>query len=98
VAHGWQEQQTVENIERIQETARELLERALTFGGHLAAMGQSLEGAVEAYNKAIGSWESRLAPMQRQLNDAGVLAKKAGALELFPIEPRVREVNARGGG
>jgi DNA recombination protein RmuC len=41
-------------------------------GGHLDKVGRSLKASVEAYNRAIGSLESRVFVTARQFEDIGV--------------------------
>ena len=61
-----------ENAKKIGETARELYDRAVTFGEHLAKTGRGLKMAVDAYNSAVGSFERRLLPMGQKLESMKV--------------------------
>jgi DNA recombination protein RmuC len=69
VAIYWQQQSLAENAERIAATARELYERAAIFGEHLGGLGANLRRAVESYNNAVASFESRLLPSGRKLEE-----------------------------
>ncbi len=72
VAIYWQQSAMVENAEAIASTARELYERTAKFGEDLAQMGKGLAGALDAYNRAVGSFDRRLTPMGRKLEDSGL--------------------------
>jgi DNA recombination protein RmuC len=72
VAIYWQQKSLTENAERIADVARELYDRTVVFGEHLSRIGKGLEGAVEAYNRASGSFTRRVLPMRRQLEDMKV--------------------------
>jgi DNA recombination protein RmuC len=90
VAYGWRQQSLAENAERIREVGEELYGRLGTFTEHLTRVGKSLEGSVAAYNKAVGSFDSRVLPGARKFAEMGVSAKKE--LELpEQIESGVRQ-------
>ena len=57
VAYGWRQAQVAENAAEIRDLGQELHRRLGSFVSHLARTGQRLEGAVEAYNSAVGSLE-----------------------------------------
>ena len=72
VAFGWRQEQLAENAERIREVGEELYRRLATFGEHLSKVGRGLETAVENYNRAVGSYESKLIPGARRFSELGV--------------------------
>ena len=72
VAHGWTTETLAERTREIHELGRELYARLGVIGGHLDKVGRSLKGAVEAYNSAVGSVESRVLVTARQFEDIGV--------------------------
>ena len=83
-----------ENAEQIASVARTLYERAAVFADHLEKMGKGLRGAVEAYNQAVSSFERRLVPMGRQLEDMKVTEQTTRQLELPEgVEEMPREVS-----
>ncbi len=69
VAHGWRERDFTENAERIRELGKELYDRVVNMHGHVAKLGRELGGAVEAYNSAVGSLESRVLVSARKFRD-----------------------------
>jgi DNA recombination protein RmuC len=72
IAFGWQQESLATNALEIQKTGRELYKRLSTFGEHLAKAGRSLGGAVDSYNKAVGSLERNVLPQARRFHDLGV--------------------------
>jgi DNA recombination protein RmuC len=65
-AYGWRQEQVAENAQRISELGRQVHERLAILIEHFAGVGKSLEKAVEAYNKAVGSLETRVLPAARR--------------------------------
>lgn len=82
-AHGWQQQQMAVNAERIADAGRELFNRVFTFTEHLVRIGDSLGRTTDAYNKAVGSWESRVAPAGRALHELGATADELPSVDLL---------------
>ncbi len=82
VAHAWTTEALAERTREIHELGRELHARLGVLGGHLDKVGRSLKGAVEAYNGAVGSIESRVLVTARQFEDIGVTRER-----LDPVQP-----------
>lgn len=85
VAHGWKEAHIAQNAEEVCKLGKELFERISTFGGHFDAVRNGLDKAVDSYNKAMRSLETRVLPSARKLKDLGITSDKA-IEELEPIE------------
>ncbi len=77
VAHGWRQQEMAENAERIGETGRELYDRVRVFVEHFGKVGDGISRAAKAYDAAVGSYESRIAPSARRLADQAAVGDKA---------------------
>jgi len=73
VASGWQNEALAENAREVQDMGRELYKRLATFGEHMARTGRSLSGAVDSYNKAVGSLERNVFPQARRFHELGVV-------------------------
>ncbi|MCC7464284.1 MAG: DNA recombination protein RmuC [Gammaproteobacteria bacterium] len=82
VAYGWRQAQVAENAAVIRDLGQELHRRLGSFVAHLARTGQRLEGAVEAYNNAVGSLERQVLPQARRFIELGA----ATGSELPPAE------------
>jgi DNA recombination protein RmuC len=72
IAYGWNQEQLAENAEEIRRVAAELYDRVQLVCGHYADTGRLLEKTVEAYNRSVGSWDSRLVPALRKMRELGV--------------------------
>jgi DNA recombination protein RmuC len=70
-------------------------------GDHVGRLGTSLSGAVTAYNKAIGSLESRVLVSARKLYDLGLShtpLDSPAQIEIAPRQPSSPELLADAGG
>jgi DNA recombination protein RmuC len=72
VAYGWNQEQLAENAEEIRQVASELYDRVQLVYEHYTDTGRLLEKTVEAYNRSVGSWDSRLVPALRKMRELGV--------------------------
>ena len=72
VAYGWRQEALAENAQEIRSVGEELYARLSVFSEHLTKLGKSLGMAVGDYNKAIGSYETKLLPGARKFVDMGV--------------------------
>jgi DNA recombination protein RmuC len=93
VAYGWRQEQIAENALKISDLGRELYDRIRVFSGHLHDVGKRLDGATEAYNKAVGSLESRVLPTARRFKELGAAAG-AEIPEVEPVDSRARQLAA----
>jgi DNA recombination protein RmuC len=72
VAYAWTQQTLAEKTQEIHELGRDLHERLGTMAGHLDRLGRSLGAAVTAYNRAVGSLETRVLVTARRFGELGV--------------------------
>jgi DNA recombination protein RmuC len=92
VHYGWKQELIAASAREIAETARELHKRIARFVEPLARVGRQLGSAVTAYNEAVGSFESRVIPQLRRIEDAG--ATSGRSIELAGVEELPRAVTA----
>ncbi len=93
VAYGWRQEQIAENAVKISDLGRELYDRVRVFTGHLQDIGKRLDSATDAYNKAVGSLESRVLPTARRFKELGA-ASGAELPEVEPVDSRARQLSA----
>jgi DNA recombination protein RmuC len=80
---AWQNENASEHAEAVLRVASELHERLTTMAEHLAKVGRGLDSAVNAYNKAVGSYGSRVLVSARRLE--GLAATKTSLDALEPL-------------
>lgn len=83
VAYGWRQEQIAENAQAISELGRQLYDRVRTLADHVEDVGKSLGRAVAAYNRAVGSMETRVFPSARRFKELGA----ATGEDITTVEP-----------
>jgi len=72
VAHSWRQEALTENYREVARLGREFYDRLSIFAGHFDEIRKKLDGAVQAYNDAAGSLESRVMVSARRLRELQV--------------------------
>ena len=89
VHYGWRQELIAQSAREIAKSARELHQRLGRFVAPLAKTGRQLDSAVSAYNEAIASFDTRVMPQLRRIEQAGAGSER----ELDAPEPL--EITAR---
>ena len=76
INYGWGQETIARSAQEIATAGRELHKRILTFAEPLSKVGKSLDTAAENYNRAIRSYESRIVPQLKRMEDAGAKSSK----------------------
>ena len=92
VSMTWQQETLTESARDISALGRELYKRLSTMGTHFSKLGRSLEGAVDSYNKTVGSLERQVLPQARRFEQHGITGVEPP--ELQPIERQTRPLAA----
>jgi DNA recombination protein RmuC len=91
VAYGWNQEKLARNAREISALGKELHDRLRMLGAHIENVGRGLDRAVESYNKAVGSLESRVMVSARKFVELGAPVTDEIA-ELSPIETTTRNL------
>jgi DNA recombination protein RmuC len=92
IAYGWTTETLAERTREIHELGRDLYTRLGVVGRHLHKLGRSLRGSVDAYNRAIGSLETRVFVTARHFADVADLGETLPGPR--PVEDAPRALTA----
>jgi DNA recombination protein RmuC len=94
VHYGWRQELIAESAREIAESARELHHRLGRFVEPFAKAGRQLDSAVTAYNEAVGSFDHRVIPQVRRIEQAGAASDRAVSAP-SAVEITARAITAR---
>ncbi len=69
VAYGWRQDKIAANAQQIGETGKQLYERLQILSNHFTDIKKGLDRTIQAYNSAVGSYESRVMITARKFSD-----------------------------
>jgi DNA recombination protein RmuC len=96
VAYGWRQERLAENAAEISALGKDLYKRLSDMGAHWNKVGRGLERAVEAYNSAVGSLETRVLVSARKFADLKTAPLGVEIEPLEPVDKRVRPLEENG--
>lgn len=88
VAFTWQQDALGAQAQELLGLGNDLYQRIATMAGHTSRLGRSLQGSVEAYNRFVGTLESRVLVSARRMHELGVRGESLPELELLDRTPR----------
>lgn len=94
VAYGWRQEKITKNAQEISALGKELYKRLADLGSHFGDVGAKLSKAVESYNKAVASLESRVLVSARRFHELESTGTEAGLELVVPVETAPRELQA----
>jgi len=83
VSYGWKQENLSLHVETLHALGQDLYKRLGDMHAHFSRMGRSLSGAVDAYNKGIGSFEARVLVTARKFCELGI---SPGQIDLEGVE------------
>ena len=92
VSMTWQQETIAESAREVSDLGRELYKRLATMGAHFTKLGRSLDGAVDAYNKTVGSLERQVLVQARRFEQHGIAGIEPP--EVQPVERQTRSLTA----
>lgn len=94
VHYGWRQEALAKNAQEVADLGRQLYERIAKLGEHWANVGDKLGRAVEAYNSATTTLETRVLVSARRLRELKAGAEDVEIETIEPIERAVRVLQA----
>jgi DNA recombination protein RmuC len=94
VSYGWKQENLSRQVETMHELGQDLYKRLADMNSHFSKMGRSLSSAVEAYNKGVGSLETRVLVTARKFKEMGVSPGQIEIEEVESVENITRELQA----
>lgn len=92
VSYGWKQEKLSMHAQEISNLGAELHKRLADMLGHFGKLSRALSGAVEAYNKAMGSLETRVLVTARKFKSMGVAKLDQELDYIEPVEKAPREL------
>lgn len=93
IAYGWRQEVIAANAERVRDLGQELYDRVGKLAEHFDKLGRGLRTAVDAYNNAVGTVESRVLVSARKFRDLGVESPRT-IQEVEPLDLTPRSLQA----
>jgi len=93
VSYGWRQESIAENAREISALGRTLHERLAKLTDHFGKLGRSLGSAVEQYNNAIGSFETRVLSSARKFEELKAAPESLTIGNLEPVDKIPRELS-----
>ncbi|HYM77764.1 MAG TPA: DNA recombination protein RmuC [Candidatus Dormibacteraeota bacterium] len=92
INYGWNQEKLARNAQEISALGKELHERLRKLAVHITGIGTNLDRAVDAYNQAVGSLESRVLVSARKFAELGTSVAE-DIPDLAPIEKTARTLS-----
>ncbi len=94
VAFGWNQKNLAESAREISAAGKTLYQRLSAMAWNFEDIGKRLGGAVDSYNKAVGSMERSVFPIARKLPDLDRSLSAADLPDLHQVEKTPRQLES----
>jgi len=94
VAYGWRQENLAANAKLVGDMGRDLYKRLADLSGHFFKLGRNLEASVDAYNKTVGTLETRVLVTARKFKDLDTTQASVELSALAPVDQSPRALQA----
>ena len=94
VAYGWNQKNLAESARKISEAGKTLYERLCAMTRHFENVGSRLDGAMDSYNKAVGSMQRMVFPVARKFAELDKSLELDELPDLEPLDKSARQLDA----
>ncbi len=94
VAYGWNQKNLAESARKISEAGKTLYERLCAMTRNFEDLGKKLDGAMDSYNKAVGSMQRMVFPVARKFAELDKSLEPESLPDLEPKEKSARQLDA----
>ncbi len=95
-AFGWRQEKIADDARHVADLANDMAQRVITLWSHFDKVGRGLDTAIEAFNRAVGSFETRVRPTARKLEEH--VEKMRDLKQIEPISKSGRSLPSSTGG
>lgn len=91
VAYGWRQEAMHDNMLEMVDAGKKLYDSLSTFSKHMETMGTRLGGAVDFFNKMVGSYDRNVMVKARKFTETGLIAQEdeLSAPDMIDAAPRL---------
>lgn len=92
IAYTWKQHKATENVMQILTESKELYQRMLTFSDYYQRIGASISNLNKTYNQSVGSWDGRVMPAMRRLEEMGLKNEKNTVAQPDMLDDNIRKL------